>query len=79
MTASPALRSARPSRVLASDVIFKIVLLFLIFMAGLAMFGKLRFPGQSRLDAARCPKCRKFRIGKGPCSCGHIGKSGGKS
>ena len=56
-------------RVSGSDVILKIVSLFLVAMAVLAMFGKLRFPGQKRLNAARCPKCGRFRIGKGPCAC----------
>ncbi|PVA09756.1 hypothetical protein DC366_11565 [Pelagivirga sediminicola] len=50
-------------------VIVKIVALFLAGMAVLAMFGRLRFPGQKRLAAAKCPKCGKFKIGKGPCSC----------
>lgn len=54
---------------LASDVLVKIVSFFLIGMVVLAMFGKLRLPGQKRLDAARCPSCGRFRIGKGPCSC----------
>ena len=54
----------------ACDVIAKIVILFLAFMAVLAMFGKWRFPGQQKLASARCPKCGRFRIGKGPCSCG---------
>ena len=35
-----------------------------------AMFGRLRFPGQKRLAAARCPRCGRFRLGKGPCACG---------
>lgn len=61
-------------RALACDVIVKIVTLFLVAMAVLAMFGKLRFPGQQRLTSARCPKCRRFRIGKGPCACGHKGR-----
>ncbi len=61
-------------RVSGCDVIIKIVTLFLVGMAVLAMFGKLRFPGQKRLDAARCPKCGRFRIGKGPCQCGHGGR-----
>lgn len=51
------------------DVIVKIVILFLVFMVVLAMFGKLRFPGQDRIASARCPNCGKFRIGKGPCAC----------
>lgn len=66
-------------RVLASNVILKIVLLFLVAMAVLAMFGRLRFPGQKQLNNARCPKCNRFRIGKGPCSCGHKGRDGGRS
>jgi hypothetical protein len=59
---------------MASDVIFKIVSLFLIFMAVLAMFGKLRIPGAGRLSSVRCPKCNRFRIGKGPCDCQAKGK-----
>ncbi|MDA7965413.1 hypothetical protein [Ruegeria sp.] len=51
------------------DVIIKIVTLFLIAMGVLAMFGKLRFPGQKRLSSAKCRKCGRFRIGKGPCPC----------
>jgi hypothetical protein len=50
-------------------VISKIVLLFLAGMAVLAMFGKLRYPGQARLNAAKCPNCGRFKIGKGPCGC----------
>ncbi|PHQ84791.1 MAG: hypothetical protein COB65_04680 [Thalassobium sp.] len=57
-------------RSLACDVIFKIVSLFLVGMAVLAMFGKIRFPGQGRLAAAKCKGCGRYRIGKGPCSCG---------
>ncbi|NHQ73279.1 hypothetical protein HAT86_02220 [Roseovarius gahaiensis] len=51
------------------DMIVKIVVLFLVFMGVMAMFGKLRFPGQQKLASAKCPKCGRFRIGKGPCSC----------
>ncbi|WP_177220407.1 hypothetical protein [Poseidonocella sedimentorum] len=51
-------------------MIIKIVSLFLIGMAVLAMFGRLRFPGQRMLKARRCGACGKLRIGKGPCSCG---------
>ena len=46
----------------------------LIGMAVLGMFGKLTFPGQKRLQSAKCPKCGRFRIGKGPCQCGHGGR-----
>ncbi|MFV0512344.1 MAG: hypothetical protein ACK5MY_01730 [Jhaorihella sp.] len=55
-------------------MIIKIVLLFLIAMGVLAMFGRLRLPGLRRLDAARCPYCRRFRIGKGPCPCEKAGR-----
>ncbi|OSQ52496.1 hypothetical protein [Marivita geojedonensis] len=55
-------------------MIAKIVLLFLAFMAVLAMFGKLQVPGVKRLSDAKCPKCGRYRIGKGPCPCS--GKAG---
>ncbi|WP_198586121.1 hypothetical protein [Roseovarius salinarum] len=55
-------------------MIVKIVILFLVFMGVMAMFGKLRFPGQKKLQSARCPRCGRFRIGKGPCSCGRKGR-----
>ena len=61
-------------RGLVCDVIVKIVTLFLVGMAVLAMFGKLRFPGAKRLASAKCPSCGRYRIGKGPCSCGHGGR-----
>ncbi|MEO1641637.1 MAG: hypothetical protein AAFU41_20600 [Pseudomonadota bacterium] len=50
-------------------MILKVISFFLIFMLVLAMFGKLRFPGQARLASAKCPKCNRYRIGKGPCAC----------
>ena len=53
----------------ASDVIVKIVILFLVFMVVMAMFGKFRFPGQQRLASARYKNCGRFRLGKGPCDC----------
>ncbi|MDX5381377.1 MAG: hypothetical protein LPJ92_00120 [Rhodobacterales bacterium] len=52
-------------------MILKTVVLFLVGMGVLAMFGKLKFPGQKRLQSARCPSCGRYRIGRGPCSCGH--------
>ncbi len=45
-------------------------MLFLIGMAVLAMFGRLRLPGQKRLSTRRCAECGRLRIGKGRCSCG---------
>lgn len=50
-------------------MILKIVFLFLIGMAVLAMFGKLRLPWQSRIAGRKCPRCGRYRIGKGPCHC----------
>ncbi len=50
-------------------MIFKVVTLFLVGMGVLAMFGRLRFPGQKKLESRKCPKCGRFRIGKGPCAC----------
>lgn len=66
----------RSSRVTGSDVLTKIVALFLVFIAVLGMFGKLRMPrlpGLERLKRIgnkRCPDCGRFVIGKGPCPCG---------
>jgi hypothetical protein len=53
-------------------MLLKIFSLFLIGMAVLAVFGRLRFPGGGRksLGAAKCPKCGRPKIGKGPCDCG---------
>ncbi|SEN20214.1 hypothetical protein SAMN04488012_10227 [Palleronia salina] len=48
----------------------KIVSLFLIGMLVLAMFGRLRFPGQKRLQSMKCDRCGRYRLGKGPCACG---------
>lgn len=67
----PDLRNAQSSRGLGCKVIFKIVTLFLVFMGVLAMFGKITLPGQKRLASAKCPGCGRYRIGSGPCSCGH--------
>ncbi len=57
-------------------MLLKIVSLFLIFMAVLAMFGRLRLPGRPRLSAGKCRTCGRPRIGKGPCPCG---KGGGRA
>lgn len=54
-------------------MIVKIVTLFLVVMAVLAMFGRIRVPGQGikrRLSSKTCASCGRFRIGKGPCPCG---------
>lgn len=52
----------------------KIIAIFLVVMAVLAIFGRLRFPGQDKLASVKCPRCQRYRIGKGPCQCGHEGR-----
>ncbi|NIZ08276.1 hypothetical protein HCZ97_02435 [Pseudooceanicola sp. HF7] len=69
MTALSPSRNAQPSRVSASDVILKVVILFLVGMGVLAMFGKLNVPGMKRKKSLTCPSCGRHRIGKGPCPC----------
>jgi hypothetical protein len=51
-------------------MLIRVILLFLIGMAVLAMFGKLRLPRAGKSTPARCPACGRHRIGKGPCPCG---------
>lgn len=60
----------------------KVVTFFLIGIIVLAMFGKLRLPGNllgrrprrgkgpQVLDARKCPRCGRHVIGTGPCDCG---------
>jgi hypothetical protein len=55
-------------------MIFKIVTLFLIVIAVLAILGKLHWIGGPRLASAKCRACGRYRIGKGPCACGHEGR-----
>ncbi|HHB80567.1 MAG TPA: hypothetical protein ENK83_02295 [Aliiroseovarius sp.] len=56
-------------------MIIKVVSLFLIGMAVLAMFGRLRIPGVDRLNRLgkskprKCRKCGMYVLGKGPCEC----------
>jgi hypothetical protein len=50
-------------------MIVKVAVFFLLAMAVLAMFGRLRFPGRKRLEARKCLSCGRFRFGKGPCQC----------
>jgi len=60
-------------------MLVKIVTFFLIGMAVLAMFGRLRFPAiRNRLGRRRdlpakpgkCPACGAYKVGSGPCPCG---------
>lgn len=54
-------------------MLVKIVTFFLIFMAILAMLGRLRFPRLTRRRGpgrpAKCPDCGQFVIGRLPCAC----------
>jgi uncharacterized membrane protein YfcA len=56
-------------------MLVKIVTLFLIAMAVLAMFGRLKMPRIGRKKETRlqgrksCPRCGRFLIGKGDCDC----------
>ncbi|WP_199178541.1 hypothetical protein [Acidimangrovimonas sediminis] len=50
----------------------KLVSLFLIAIVVLAMFGRLRVPGMKGRKLSKpgtCPRCGRFRIGRGPCPC----------
>ena len=49
----------------------KIVSLFLIAMAVLALFGRLRVPGlgNGKASAQRCRNCGRPLIGKSDCDC----------
>ncbi|SDF30925.1 hypothetical protein [Limimaricola pyoseonensis] len=56
-------------------MLIKIATLFLVVMAVLAMFGRLRLPkvrGPRGLlgGGKTCPACGRPRIGRGPCDCG---------
>jgi len=49
----------------------KIVALFLVFVAVLGMFGKLRLLIPKQLQrTAKCEACGAPKVGKGPCPCG---------
>lgn len=51
-------------------MLIKGMVLFLVVMAGLALFGRLRLPGRGpRKPANRCPDCGRPRIGSGRCPC----------
>jgi hypothetical protein len=58
-------------------MLVKIVSLFLIGIAVLAMFGRLRLPGASRrigkgetpTKPKKCRQCGAYMIGEGPCPC----------
>jgi hypothetical protein len=54
-------------------MIFKIVTGFLIVMAVLAMFGKLRLPYVGKValkKPTKCKSCGRYLLSRDPCSCG---------
>ena len=52
-------------------MLFKAVTLFLVFMAVLAMFGKLRLPKMpgKLVNRGKCRHCGAPKVGSGPCPC----------
>lgn len=67
----PRSRIGPPGRGSGCDaMIFKVITLFLLAMAVLAIVGKALFPGTGRARRARkCRACGRPIIGKGPCPC----------
>ncbi len=56
-------------------MLIKIMTLFLIAMAFLAVFAKYWFPAaKRRIAAKRCPACGRPRVGPGACPCGRSSK-----
>ena len=54
-------------------MMIKGVFLLLAFMGVLAIFGRLRYPGQKKLEAMKCPRCGRYKMGKGACDCNKRG------
>ena len=56
-------------------MLIKGMTLFLVTMAVLAIFGKLRLPHARKTPraGATCPACGRPKIGPGPCPCGKKG------
>ncbi|MFM2355098.1 MAG: hypothetical protein RLZZ528_834 [Pseudomonadota bacterium] len=50
-------------------MLIKTILLFLVVMAVLGVFGRIRFGGPPR-GPGTCKSCGRPLIGKGPCGCG---------
>jgi len=56
-------------------MMLKVVLLFLIGMAVLALFGRLRLPRAGRGGVEKCPRCGRYLIGGGrQCTCDTKGR-----
>lgn len=54
----------------------KVVALFLVFMVVMASLQKLlgRNRGPKGIDRLRCPRCKRIKVSRGPCSCGDTGE-----
>jgi len=52
-------------------MILKTVSLFLVVIGVLAMFGKFSVQGARQMLSGKCQGCGRYKIGKGPCACGH--------
>ncbi|MBP1806380.1 hypothetical protein [Rubellimicrobium aerolatum] len=50
-------------------ILIKASILFLLFMVGIAIWGRFRKP-KPRKAARFCPACGRPRIGKDRCACG---------
>ena len=51
----------------------KIATLFLVVMVAVALFNRWRAGAAKPPELGkpqRCPKCKRYLIGKGPCECG---------
>ena len=48
-------------------ILIKAAILFLLFMVGIAIWGRFRKP---KRRGAFCPHCGRPRIGSGRCPCG---------
>jgi hypothetical protein len=56
-------------------MLIKTIIIFLLAMALLGMVGKWLFPGaisrsiKRQIRPATCPKCGRYRLGRGSCDC----------
>jgi hypothetical protein len=57
-------------------MLLKVVALFLVFMVVMASLQKLlgRNRGPKGIDRLRCPRCKRIKVSRGPCSCGDTGE-----
>lgn len=59
-----------------SDMMVKVIIVFLCFMALIAFIGRALFPSslprvmRKRQGAPRCAKCGRYLIGRKTCDCG---------